>query len=108
MWSLRAKRVAFTFAFAWIAYGFVIALMAHAGIEKALIKAAMPGGLLLIGAIVAYSAPRVGSPLIIGLGVVMYLFIKQETLLKAAFVSAPPIAVGLLLILSEILDKMRK
>ncbi len=104
MWSLRAKRVAFYVAFAWVAYGFITALMGHAGIEKALIKAVVPGGLLLIAAMIASNAPRVGSLIIIGLGVVMFVFVKQETHLKALVVSVPLIALGLFYLLSEILD----
>ena len=108
MYSILAKKVAFYFAFAWVAYGIVSTLMGHGGIEKALIKAAVPGGLLLIAALVVHSAPRVGSFLIIGMGVVMFMFIKQETLLKSLIVSVPPIMVGLFVITSEVLDNMRK
>jgi len=107
MYSNLAKKLAYYFAFSWVAYGLITTLMSHAGIEKALIKAAMPGGLLLIGAIIAYSAPRVGSLLIMALGVLMFVFVKQDTVLKSLFVSIPPIAIGLFLIVSEILDNKR-
>lgn len=108
MWSLRAKKVALYVAFIWMAYGFFAGMMANTGIEKALIKAVMPGGLLLLGAILAYSFPRVGSMLMIVFGVLMFVFVKQESVAKSLIVSIPPILIGLVLIFSEILDAKGK
>lgn len=104
MRNLYARKLAFYLAFAWIAVGIVKALMSNAGIEQALVKAAMPGGLLLLAALVAYSAPRIGALLITGLGVALYVFAKQDTVLMSLLVSLPMVVVGLIFFVTEIID----
>ena len=108
MWSLRAKMFVLYVALIWMGYGFIAGMMANTGIEKALIKAAMPSGLLMLGAVAAYSFSRVGSLLMIAFGVLMFVFVKQESVLKSMVVSIPPIVIGLVLIISEILDTKGK